>query len=80
MKIYQILKAKWDKRFEIKELGMGKYVKRIPYKIKGYSWYITIDDGYVAYRYPLNASGSYSIDSLYRKISKSIKKKSKKKV
>ncbi len=52
---------------------MKKKVRRIPDRIKGYNWHIIIDDGFCAYRYPLNASSRYSIHSLYKKIVKSTK-------
>lgn len=58
----------------MKEEKLGRQVRRIPFKIKGYGWHITIDDGFCAYRYPLKASLIYSIESLYRKINKSVKK------
>lgn len=58
-----------------KEESLGRYVKRIPFRIREYDWHITIDDGFVAYRYPLNASRNYSIEDLYRKIRKSVKRK-----
>ena len=38
------------------------------------SWHIIIDDGYCSYLFPLNASNKYSIDSLFKKIQKSIRK------
>ena len=42
-------------------------------------WHIAIDDGFTSYLFKLNASGKYSINSLFRKIQKSIKKNPKNK-
>ncbi len=56
-----------------KMINLKKQVSRIPYRIKGYGWHIVIDDGFCAYRYPLKASERESINSLYKKIIKSIK-------
>lgn len=49
--------------------------KRITTDKNKYNWYIAIDDGYVSYLFTLKASNTYSIDSLFKKIQKSIGKK-----
>ncbi|MBE3087474.1 MAG: hypothetical protein IMZ64_14805 [Bacteroidetes bacterium] len=51
---------------------VGKRLRARLTKKRG--WHIAIDDGFCAYLYALNASGSYSIGSLFRKIQKSIKR------
>lgn len=50
----------------------GKFLRRRLTKERG--WHIAIDDGFCAYLYKLDVSGSYSISSLFRKIQKSIKR------
>lgn len=52
--------------------GMEKNGKRTRRLSSKTGWRIAIDDGYTCYKFNLKASGRYCIDSLFRKIQKSI--------
>lgn len=56
----------------MKNIFNGIKLKKRITQSKG--WTIVIDDGYVSYLFKLNASNKYSINSLFNKISKQLKK------
>ena len=41
---------------------------------KNPAWTIAIDDGYISYKFTLNASGKYSISSLAKRIQNAVRK------
>lgn len=52
--------------------SMGEQLKKRIVNTGG--WHIVIDDGYISYLFPLKASNKYSINTIFKKIQKSVKK------
>lgn len=76
-KSYEASRLYINSWFTKKDTTNGEMVKRDSKK-QGTGWRITIDDGYCAYRYSLDASEAYCIDSLFNHIQSSIIKRGKK--